>query len=69
MHRSHIWGPKLMVPVVPDHDFSIVGLSHFQHGIGHYTWLAYKTDISEEARGHQSNVISRLFVVPGTPTD
>ena len=26
-HRSHIWGPKLMVRVVPAHDFSIVGQS------------------------------------------
>ena len=68
-HRSHIWGPQLMVRVVPDHDFSIVGLSHFERGIGHYTWLACKTDISEEVRSHQSNVISRLFVVPGPPTD
>ena len=58
-----------MVRVVPDHDFSIVGLGHFQRGFGHYTWLACKTDISEEVRGHQSNVISRLFVVPGPPTD
>ena len=58
-----------MVRVVPDHDFSIVGLSHFQRCIGHYTWLACKTDISEKVRGHQSNVISRLFVVPGPPTD
>ena len=58
-----------MVRVVPDHDFSIVGLGHFQRCIGHYTWLACKTDISEKVRGHQSNVISRLFVVPGPPTD
>ena len=57
-----------MVRVVPDHDFSIVG-RHFQSGFGHYTWLACKTDISEEVRGHQSNVITRLFVVPGPPTD
>ena len=58
-----------MVRVVPDHDFSIVGLGHFQRRFGHYTWLACKTDISEEVRGHQSNVIYRLFVVPGPPTD
>ena len=44
--------------------FFIVELGHFQRGICHYTWLARKTDISEEVRGHQSNVISRLFVVP-----
>ena len=57
-----------MVRVVPDHDrFFIVGL--FQRGIGHYTWLACKTDISKEVKSHQSNVISRLFVVPGPPTD
>ena len=49
--------------------FFIVGLGHFQRGIGHYTWLARKTDISEIVRRHQSNVISRLFVVPGPPTD
>ena len=60
-HRSHIWGPKLMVRVVPDHGFFIVGLSHFQCVIGHYTWLACKTDISEEVKSHQSNVISRLL--------
>ena len=41
----------------------------FQRVMGYYTWLAYKTDISEEVRSHQSNVISRLFVVPGPPTD
>ena len=58
-----------MVRVVPDHDFLKLDLRHFQRGIGHYTWLAWKTDISEEVRSHQSNVISRLFVVPGPPTD
>ena len=59
-----------MVRVVPDHDrFFIVGLSHFQRVMGYYTWLVYKTDISEEVRSHQSNVISGLFVVPGPPTD
>ena len=58
-----------MVRVVPDHDFSIVGLRHFQRSIGYYTCLACKIDISEEVRGHQSNVISRLFGVPGPPTD
>ena len=58
-----------MVRVVPDYDFSQLDLSHFQRGIGHYTWLACKTDISEEVRSDQSNVISRLFVVPGPPTD
>ena len=40
-----------------------------QRGIGHYTWLAWKIDISEEVRSHRSNVISRLFVVPRPPTD
>ena len=40
-------------------------IGHFQRGIGHYTWLACKTDISEEVRSHQSNVISRLFVPRG----
>ena len=29
-----------------------------------YTWLYWKTDISEEMRNHRSDVISRLFVVP-----
>ena len=29
----------------------------------HYTWLACKTNISEEVRNHRSDVISRLFVV------
>ena len=67
-HRSHIWGPKLMVRVVPDLEFSQLDISHFQRGIGRYTWLACKTDISEEVRSHQSNVISRLFVFPGPPT-
>ena len=43
--------------------FCIVGLSHFQRGIGPYTWLACKTDISEEVRNHRSDVISWLFVV------
>ena len=38
--------------------------SHFQRGIGPYTWLACKTDISEEVRNHRSDVISWLFVVP-----
>ena len=44
--------------------FCIVGLSHFPRGIGPYTWLACKTDISEEVRNHRSDVISWLFVVP-----
>ena len=57
-----------MVRVVPDHDFSQLD-SHYQRGISHYTWLACKTDISEEVRSHQSNVISRRFVVPRPPTD
>ena len=54
-------------PIGPRPRFFIVGLSHFQRGIGHYTWLSCKTDISEEVRGHQSNVISRRFVNPITP--
>ena len=29
-----------------------------------YTWLACKTDISDEVRNHRSDVISSLFVVP-----
>ena len=62
-------GSKFDGPSGPISRFFIVGLSHFQRGIGHYTWLACKTDISQEVRGHQSNVISRLFVVPGPPTD
>ena len=62
-------GSKIDGPSGPRPRFFIVGLSHFQRGIGHYTWLACKTDISEEVRTHQSNVISRLCVVPGPPTD
>ena len=62
-------GSKFDGPSGPRPRFFIVGLSHFQRGIGHYTWLACKTDISEEVRSHQSNVISRLFVVPRPPTD
>ena len=48
----------------PRSRFFIVGLRHFQRGIGPYTWLACKTDISEEVRNHRSHVISWLFVVP-----
>ena len=62
-------GSKIDGPSGPRPRFFIVGHSHFQRGIGHYTWLACKTDISEEVRSHQSNVISRLFVVPRPPTD
>ena len=62
-------GSKSDGPSGPRPRFFIVGLSHFQRGIGHYTWLACKTDISEEVRSHQSNVISRFFVVPGSPAD
>ena len=63
-------GSKIYGPSGPRLPFFIVGLSHFQRGIGHYIQgLACKTDISEEGRSHQSNVISRLFVVPGPPTD
>ena len=62
-------GSKIDGPSGPRPRFFIVRLSHFQRGIGHYTWLACKTDISEEVRSHQSNVISRLFVAPRPPTD
>ena len=62
-------GSKIDDPSGPRPRFFIVGHCHFQRGIGHYTWLAWKTDISEEVRSHQSNVISRLFVVPRPPTD
>ena len=61
-------GSKIDGTSGPRPRFFIVELSHFQRGIGHYTWLACKTDISEEVRSHQSNVIYRLFVVPGPPT-
>ena len=62
-------GSKFDGPSGPRPRFFIVCLGHFQRAIGHNTWLARKSDISEEVRGHQSNVISRLFVVPGPPTD
>ena len=45
-------GSKIDGPSGPRPRFFIVGLSHFQRGIGHYTWLACKTDISEEVRSH-----------------
>ena len=57
-------GSKIDGPNGPRSRFFIVGLRHFQRWIGHYTWLACKTDISEEVRNHQSDVISWLFVVP-----
>ena len=57
-------GSKFDGPSGPRSRFFIVGLSHFQRGIGPYTWLACKTDISEEVRNHRSDVISWLFVVP-----
>ena len=57
-------GSNIDGPSGPRPRFFIVGLSHFQRGIGHYTWLACKTDISEEVRDHRSDVISWLFVVP-----
>ena len=57
-------GSKIDGPSGPRPRFFIVGLSHFQRGIGPYTWLACKTDISEEVRNHWSDVISWLFVVP-----
>ena len=57
-------GSKFDGPSGPRPRFFIVELGQFQRGIGYYTWLARKTDISEEVRGHQSDVISRLFVVP-----
>ena len=72
-HRSkgidHNMVSKIDGPSGPRPRFFIVGLSHFQRGFGHYTWPACKTAISEEVRSHQSNVISRLFVIPGPPTD
>ena len=42
----------------PRSRFFIVGLSHFQRGIGPYTWLAWKIDISEEVRNHRYDAIS-----------
>ena len=57
-------GSKIDGPSGPRPRFFIVGLSHFQRGIGHYTWLAWKIVISEEVRNHRSDVISWLFVVP-----
>ena len=57
-------GSKFDGPSGPRSRFVIVGLCHFQRGIGPYTWLACKTDISEEVRNHRSDVISWLFVVP-----
>ena len=45
-------GSKIDGPSGPRPRFFIVGLGHFQRGIGHYTWLACKTDISEEVRSH-----------------
>ena len=69
--KTHItyMGSKIDGPSSPRPRFFIVGLGHFQRGIGYYTWLACKTDISEEVRSHQSNAISRLFVVPRPSTD
>ena len=69
-------GSKIDGPSGPRPRFFIVGLSHFQRGIGHenghksaWYWPLYmasmQTDISEEVRSHQSNVISRHFVLPG----
>ena len=57
-------GSKIDGPSGPRSRFFIVGLSHFQRGIGQYTWLACKPDISEEVRNRRSDVISWLFVVP-----
>ena len=62
-------GSKIDCTSGPRPRFFIAGLGHFQRGIGYYTWLACKTDISEEVRSHLSNVITRLFVVPRPPTD
>ena len=62
-------GLKIDGPSGPRSRFFIVGLGHIQLCFGPYTWLACKTDISEEVRSHQSNVISRLFVVPRPHTD
>ena len=52
-------GSKIDGPSGPRPRFFIIGLRHFQRGIGYYTWLACKTDISEEVRSHQSNVTKR----------
>ena len=57
-------GSKIDGPSGPRPRFFIVGL-----GIGQYTQLICKTDISEEVGSHQSSVISRLFVVTRPPTD
>ena len=62
-------GSKINGPSGPRSRFFIIGFSHFQRGIGHYTWLAWKIDISEEVRSHRSNVITRLFLVLRPPTD
>ena len=62
-------GSKIDGPSGPRPRFFHSWTRRFQRGFGHYTWLACKTDISEKVRSHQSNVISRLFVVPGPPTD
>ena len=59
-------GSKIDYPSGPTRRFFIVGLGHFQPGMGQYTWLACKTDISEDVRSHQSNAISRLFFCPWT---
>ena len=57
-------GSKIDGPSGPRPRFFLVGLD-----IGQYTQLVCKTDISEEVRGHQFSVISRLFVVTSAPTD
>ena len=51
-------GSEIDGPGGPRTRFFMVGISHFQRGIGHYAWLACKTDISEEVRNHRSDVIS-----------
>ena len=62
-------GSKIHGPSGPRPRFFIIGLGNFQRGIGHYTWLGCKTDISEEVRNHRSDVIPRRFVVPRPSID
>ena len=61
-------GSKIDGPSGPRPRFSIVGQS-FSAWYGPLYMASIQTDISEDVRSHQSNVISRLFVVPGPPTD
>ena len=43
-------GSKIDGPSGPRPRFFLVGHGNFQRGIGHYTWLGCKSDISEEVR-------------------